>query len=180
MPSSPSKSPPAHTWLSFRAGPCADRLIGPGFDLGSYGITAQVDDMEAARTRLGYDRIDLLGESAGTRTVIIYSWRWPDSIHRSVMIGVNPPGHFLCYPGTTEEQIDRYAALCAKDDGCRARTNDLSASLRQANAEIRTASFPADQEGQGAHRLVLRTDGIKRGGDTIRRPDDHRHVALVG
>jgi pimeloyl-ACP methyl ester carboxylesterase len=115
---------------------CAARLTGEGFDLGSYGITQQVDDMEAARTALGYDRIDLLSESAGTRTAIIYSWRYPDSIHRSVMIGVNPPGHFLYYPGTTDEQIDRYAALCAKDDSCRARTDDLAASLRQANAEI--------------------------------------------
>jgi hypothetical protein len=52
------------------------------------------------------------------------------------MIGVNLPGHFLYYPGTTDEQIDRYAALCMKDDSCRARTDDLSASLRQANAEI--------------------------------------------
>jgi pimeloyl-ACP methyl ester carboxylesterase len=115
---------------------CADRLTADGLDLGSYGIAQQVDDMEAARTALGYDRIDLLSESAGTRTAIIYSWRYPDSIHRSVMVGVNPPGHFLFYPGTTDEQIDRYAALCAKDDSCRARTADLSASIRQANAEI--------------------------------------------
>ena len=115
---------------------CANRLTGTAVDLGSYGIAQQVDDMEAARTALGYDRIDLLSESAGTRTAIIYSWRYPDSIHRSVMVGVNPPGHFLYYPGTTDEQIGRYAALCAKDDGCRARTADLSASIRQANAEI--------------------------------------------
>ena len=115
---------------------CANRLTADGVDLGSYGIAQQVDDMEAARTALGYDRINLLSESAGTRTAIIYSWRYPDSIHRSVMVGVNPPGHFLCYPGTTDEQIGRYAALCAKDDSCRARTADLSASMRQANAEI--------------------------------------------
>jgi pimeloyl-ACP methyl ester carboxylesterase len=115
---------------------CANRLTYDGFDLGSYGIAQQVDDMEAARTALGYNKINLLSESAGTRTAIIYSWRYPDSIHRSIMIGVNPPGHFLYYPGTTDEQIDRYAALCANDDSCRARTDDLAASLRQANAEI--------------------------------------------
>jgi pimeloyl-ACP methyl ester carboxylesterase len=115
---------------------CANRLTSDGIDLGSYGIAQQVDDMEAARVALGYNRIDLLGESAGTRTGIIYSWRYPDSIHRSILIGVNPPGHFLYYPGTTDEQIGRYAALCAKDDSCRARTDDVSASLRQANAEI--------------------------------------------
>jgi hypothetical protein len=42
-----------------------------------------------------------LSESAGTRTAISYSWRYPASVHQSVMVGVNPPGHFLFYPGTT-------------------------------------------------------------------------------
>ena len=42
--------------------------------------------------------IDLISESAGTRTAMIYAWRYPKSIHRSVMIGVNPPGHFLYDP----------------------------------------------------------------------------------
>jgi pimeloyl-ACP methyl ester carboxylesterase len=115
---------------------CAERLTGDGFDLGSYGIAQQVDDMEAARAALGYNRINLLSESAGTRTGIIYSWRYPASIHRSIMIGVNPPGHFLWDPRTTDEQIARYATLCSKDDRCRARTDNLSASMRQANAEI--------------------------------------------
>jgi pimeloyl-ACP methyl ester carboxylesterase len=115
---------------------CADRLTAAGIDLGSYGVVQQVDDMEAARTALGYDKIDLLSESAGTRTAMIYSWRYADSIHRSVMIAANPPGHFLSYPSTTDEQIGRYAALCAKDDTCRRRTDDLSATLHPTDAEI--------------------------------------------
>jgi pimeloyl-ACP methyl ester carboxylesterase len=115
---------------------CTNRLTAAGIDLASYGITRQVDDMEAARTALGYDKIDLLSESAGTRTAMIYSWRFPESLHRSVMIGVNPPGHFLWDPRTMDEQIDRYAALCAKDESCRTRTDDLAASLHRTDADI--------------------------------------------
>jgi pimeloyl-ACP methyl ester carboxylesterase len=115
---------------------CADRLTDEGVDLAGYGLAQQVDDMEAARVALGYDRIDLLSESAGTRTAMIYSWRYPRSIHRSVMIGVNPPGHFLWDAKTTDEQIGRYAALCAKDDTCRQRTDDLAASMRQTAADM--------------------------------------------
>ena len=89
------------------------RLQADGVDLAGYGIPQRVDDLEAARKALGYGRIDLLSESAGTRTAMIYAWRYPKSIHRSVMIGVNPPGHFLWDPKTTDEQIRRYAApLC--------------------------------------------------------------------
>jgi pimeloyl-ACP methyl ester carboxylesterase len=119
---------------AFRA--CADRLTDDGFDLAGYSLPQRVDDLEAARVALGYDRIDLLSESAGTRTALIYSWRYPQSIHRSVMIGVNPPGHFVWDAKTTGEQIRRYAAHCAEDPSCRSRTPDLAASLHSAYDHI--------------------------------------------
>ena len=115
---------------------CADRLTADGVDLAGYSLPQRVDDLEAARKALGYDRIDLLSESAGTRTAMIYSWRYPKSIHRSVMIGANPPGHFLWDAKTTGEQIHRYAALCAQDESCRSRTPDLAASIHSASGNI--------------------------------------------
>jgi pimeloyl-ACP methyl ester carboxylesterase len=118
----------------FRA--CADRLTEDGVDLAGYSLPQRVDDLEAARLALGYERVDLLGESVGTRTAMIYSWRYPESLHRSVMIGVNPPGHFLWDAQTTDEQIARYADLCAKDDTCNDRTDDLAASMRRTGADI--------------------------------------------
>ena len=111
---------------------CADRLQDDGVDLAGYTIPQRVDDLDAARHALGYDRIDLLSESAGTRTAMVYAWRYPKRIHRSVMIGVNPPGKFLWDAKTTGEQIDRYAALCADDASCRSRTPDLTASIHSA------------------------------------------------
>jgi pimeloyl-ACP methyl ester carboxylesterase len=118
----------------FRA--CADRLTDEGVDLAGYSMAQQVDDLEAARKAFGYDRIDLLSESAGTRAAMIYAWRYPRSIQRSVMIGVNPPGNFLWDAKTTDEQIARYADLCSKDDTCSKRTDDLAASTRQTAADI--------------------------------------------
>jgi pimeloyl-ACP methyl ester carboxylesterase len=119
---------------AFRA--CADRLREDGVDLAGYTLPQRVDDLEAVRVALGYERIGLLSESAGTRTAMIYSWRYPKSIHRSVLIAVNPPGHFLWDARTTGEQIRRYAALCAEDESCRSRTPDLAASLRSAYEDI--------------------------------------------
>src|SRR5213075_1223502 len=74
---------------------CAERLMGDGVDLAGYTLPQRVDDLESARTR----------------TAMIFSWRYPNSIHRSVMIAVNPPGHFLWDAKTTDEQIRRYAEL---------------------------------------------------------------------
>ena len=115
---------------------CADRLRGEGVDLAGYSIPERVDDLELARRAFGYHRIDLVSESAGTRTAMIYAWRYPKSIHRSVMIGVNPPGNFLWDAKTTGEQIRRYAAICAQDTSCRKRTPDLAASLSSSFAHV--------------------------------------------
>ena len=119
---------------AFRA--CASRLTGDGVDLTGYSIAQRVDDLEAARAALGYPRINLLSTSAGTRTAMIYSWRYPRSLFRSAMISVNPPGHFVWDPRTTDRQFARYAELCRADAGCSARTDDLAASMRTAAAEV--------------------------------------------
>jgi pimeloyl-ACP methyl ester carboxylesterase len=115
---------------------CAERLQDEGVDLTGYTLPQRVDDLEAARRALGYERVDLLSESAGTRTAMIYAWRYPQRIHRSVMIGVNPPGHFLWDAKTTGAQIGRYAALCAKDSSCRSRTSNLTASIQSSYQRI--------------------------------------------
>src|SRR5690606_17946040 len=76
-------------------GACALRLTFEGVDVAQYGMVQQVDDLEAARVALGYGPVNLLSHSAGTRAALVYAWRHPESIHRSVMLAVNPPGRFL-------------------------------------------------------------------------------------
>ena len=117
-------------------GACAKRLQNKGVDLAGYSLPERVDDLELARHQLGYGPIDLISESAGTRTAMIYAWRYPHSIHRSVMIAVNPPGNYLWKAKTTGEQIHRYAAVCAQAQDCRSRTPDLATSIHSAYAKI--------------------------------------------
>lgn len=115
---------------------CSERLREDGVDLDGYSLSQRVDDLEAVRVALGYDRINLISESVGTRTAMIYSWRYPESIHRSVMIAVNPPGRFVWVPETTDEQISFYAELCSQDETCSSRTDDLAASMRSTAADM--------------------------------------------
>ena len=115
---------------------CATRLRHDGVDLDGYTLAQRVDDFEAARKALGYAHVDLLSESAGTRTAMIYAWRHPASVYRSVMIGVNPPGHFVWDSAATDAQIERYSRLCARDSSCRTRTHDLFASMRATSANM--------------------------------------------
>ncbi len=127
---------------------CADRLTAKGVDLNGYTLLEVVDDVEDARHTLGYDRINLESGSYGTRLAQIYTWRYPDRVHRNAMVAVNPPGRFWWDGAILEEQVLRYAALCAEDDYCSSRTNDLAASIQNALDQMpnRWLVFPIDRD----------------------------------
>ena len=120
---------------------CAKRLERSGVDLAGYTMEEQAADIEAARVALGYERIDLLSESAGTRLAMIYQWRYPNSVDRSVMVGVNPPGNFLYSGAEIDQGIEHYSALCAKQPACRARTKNLAASVQHTAADMPSSWF---------------------------------------
>ncbi len=115
---------------------CARRLERSGTDLAGYTFPEIADDLDAVRVALGYHRIDLLGESAGTRLAEIYSWRYPKNVDRSVLLGVNPPGHFIYNGAILDGQIEHYSTLCAQDPTCRAGTSNLAVSMRHTAANM--------------------------------------------
>ena len=110
---------------------CGERLEAEGVDLSGYTIPEVIADMESARNALGYERINLLSESYGTRVAQIYAYLHPQRIFRSAMIGVNPPGHFVWKAATIDSQLEQYSQLCAKDAPCQRRTADLAEAMHK-------------------------------------------------
>ncbi len=88
-----------------------EKLVKKGIDLSNYSIIDVIDDFEDVRKLLDYPKIDLYSASYGTRVALLYSYRYPDVIKRSVMTGVNPPGHFLWYPENTTRIIKKYDSI---------------------------------------------------------------------
>ncbi len=127
---------------------CAERLTSEGVDLHGYTVLEVVDDIEATRRALGYEQINLESSSYGTRLAQIYSWRYPDRVHRNVMVGVNPPGRFWWDGAILEAQIRRYSELCREDAYCASRTDDLAGSIQTAldNMPARWLLFPVDRD----------------------------------
>ncbi|MCJ7738103.1 MAG: alpha/beta hydrolase, partial [Anaerolineae bacterium] len=115
---------------------CVERLRSEGVDLAGYSMTETIHDVEAAREALGYERINLLGVSYGTRLAMIYEWMYPDSLHRVVMLEVNTPGHFIWEAEAIDAQIEDYARLCAQDAICSARTDDLAGTMRRVSRDM--------------------------------------------
>lgn len=106
------------------------KLIAQGIDLNGYTIPETIEDLDAVRRALRYPRINLLSESYGTRVAYLYGLMHPESIYRSVMIGVNPPGHFVWDPRTVDDQIRYYARLWSRDSSVAGRSRDLAATMR--------------------------------------------------
>lgn len=142
---------------------CAKRLTQEGVDLDGYTLLEVVDDVESARQALGYSRINLESGSYGTRLAQIYVRRYPDHVHRNAMVAVNPPGRFWWDGAILQEQILRYAALCAQDGYCASRTADLSASIQTAldNMPEHWLLFPVDRDAVlfGTFMALYSTDG---------------------
>ena len=112
---------------------CAARFQEAGVDLSGYTIPGVIEDVEAARSALGYDRINLLSESYGTRVAQIYAYMHPESLHRLVLIGVNTPGHFVWDPAVFDKMIGQISELCAQDASCSSRTNDFARTMYDVN-----------------------------------------------
>lgn len=121
---------------------CASRLRDSGVDLDGYTILDVVDDLEAARHALGYERVNLLSLSYGTRVAYVYALRHPSSVFRSVMVGVNPPGHMIWEPTAIDTLLVRYAELWKRDPKMHARAPDLVASMRHVLTHMPRKWFP--------------------------------------
>ncbi len=109
---------------------CADRFISQGVDLDGYTMVETIEDMEAVRKALGYAQVDLVSESYGTRIAYLHGLQHPGSIHRSVMISVNPPGRFVWEPEMIDAQLKQYSDLWSRDSVMSLKSNDLYADMK--------------------------------------------------
>ena len=109
----------------------AESLAARGVDLDGYTMLEVIEDNESVRRALGYKLVDLLSESYGTRVAYLYGLKHPESIYRSAMIGVNPPGCFVWENGPTDELLRRYSALWSRDSAMSSKTTDLYAAMQR-------------------------------------------------
>lgn len=113
-----------HAWTA-----AAARLESQAIDLDSYTMLDVIEDNESVRKALGYNRIDLLSESYGTRVAYLYGLRHPKIMFRSAMISVNPPGHFVWEARMTDAQLRQYSTIWSRDSAMIRKSPDLYATM---------------------------------------------------
>ncbi len=85
--------------------------ISSSVDINAYNIVNVIEDFEVVRKALGYDKINLLSSSYGTRVALTYSYLYPEVINRTVMVGANPHNRFIWHPEKTSEIIKYYDSI---------------------------------------------------------------------
>ena len=101
--------------------------------LEKYTTTESIHDFDAVRRRLGYEKINLVGYSYGTRVVLEYLRRYPQTIRAAVLRGPLPT--YAHVPTgmarDTERALDHLFQDCAEDAACSANFPTLKADLLQ-------------------------------------------------
>lgn len=87
------------------------QLQKEGIDINKYTMLDVIEDLEIARKQLGYKKVNILSISYGTRVALLYSYKYPSIINKTVMIGANPPGNFIWNPEKTESILTKYDSI---------------------------------------------------------------------
>lgn len=120
----------------------------------------QAHDLEALRTHLNLDRLDLVAHSAGTRVAVAYAAQYPDRVARMLLIA--PPSAYLTDTPSDVEEItaDREGdpvfdrAMAALRAGPRSTTQE---DFEEWQMHTAPATYAAWTEKEQAHAKVGHT-----------------------
>lgn len=125
---------------------CRDRLTRAGINLDLYNSQQSAADIEALRLALGYDQIDLLGVSYGTRLALTVMRDFPGGIRSVILDSVYPP-HIDALneePLITFQAFETLAEGCQADPACRQAYPDLEDVLYELVEDLEY--YPAEVE----------------------------------
>jgi len=90
------------------------------FDLTKYSTPIAMDDLNDVRKALGYEKINLMGTSGGTRSSLVYMRRHPETVRSAILIGVAPLAYRnpLYHPGGAQYALDLLFKECSDDSAC--------------------------------------------------------------
>jgi len=108
-------------------------------DLRFYTTPIAMDDLDAVRGALGYERINLWAASYGTRAALVYMRQYPSRVRSAILRAVG--GVDLKLPVTVsadgQRALDRLFGACSMDPACRTAYPAAESSLRTVMARLK-------------------------------------------
>jgi pimeloyl-ACP methyl ester carboxylesterase len=110
---------------------CASGLIEAGFDITQYNSANSAKDIFALTNALGYDEINIVGISYGTRLALTAMRDHPQQIRSVVIDSVYPleVNGIEDFPRQYDEQINRIVETCENDRECNRAFPNFRANL---------------------------------------------------
>lgn len=107
-------------------------------DLRHYSTETQMADLERVRAQLGYEQINLLAISYGTRAALTYVKRHPERVRSMVLDGVVPLDLdvYAAIPASSDQALAQLLADCRDDAECGAVYPGLERALEQVLTEL--------------------------------------------
>ena len=101
-------------------------------DVRFYTTPIAMDDLDAVRSHLGYERVNLYGGSYGTRAALVYLRKYGDRVRSMVLDGVAPMDMRLPLFTARDAQraLDTLLGDCEADASCRAAFPGLPSRVR--------------------------------------------------
>ena len=112
--------------------------LEPKADLKLYTTTIAMDDIDDVRAALGYDRINIVGGSYGTRAALTYLKRHGQHVRTATLQGVSPTNHFMPgdFPQQTERALQGVLAECVSDQDCNKAFPNIKAEAQAVLAQL--------------------------------------------
>lgn len=128
-------------------------------DLSQYHTGNTVADLEAVRAALGYEQVDLIGTSYGTRLALAYIDAHPERVRSAVLFGVVPADAKmpLWHARQAQRTLEQLFVDCEQDAQCRESYPDLR---EQWTRVLRNSAF--DGPAREAFRTLLITPQSQR------------------
>jgi pimeloyl-ACP methyl ester carboxylesterase len=149
-------------------------------DLTLYTSTPAVDDYDEVRRRLGYERINLVGGSYGSRTAQLYLQRHPETVRAVALRAVMPLEHSALADQAANAQhtLEALFTACADEAACAAAFPELAArfaALLDSLTEPRRVAITDPLTGE-ARTLVVSRDRLVESLRTLLYDLDSAHA----
>ena len=122
-------SPTSIERLSAKVADCQQHWESTGINTQAYGVYEVVEDIDNVRKLLGFEKINLLSVSYGTRVAWYFDQLKPEIVDRSLIMSGNPDGGFFFDPVYTQLQLKSLEKLCNQDTFCKRKLPNLTETI---------------------------------------------------
>jgi pimeloyl-ACP methyl ester carboxylesterase len=134
---------------------CREQLE-PKANLTLYTTVIAMDDLDDVRAALGYNKINIIGGSYGTRAAQVYLKLHANRVRAVILHGVSPTNQFMPrdFPQHTERALNGIVAECSADQACHTAFPNLSDEVKSALEWLMRGPIEVELKRQGGNVRV--------------------------